>query len=80
MAQHFLAKQGVLTIRRCTQSNMEKLAKATGAKIVINIEELTSDDLGHADLAEERKVGEDKWDESESRDHADPRWNGQGGR
>ena len=61
MAQHFLAKQGVLTIRRCTQSNMEKLAKATGAKIVINIEELTSEDLGYADLAEERKVGEDKW-------------------
>ena len=61
MAQHFLAKQGVLTIRRCTQSNMEKLAKATGAKIVINIEELTSEDLGYADLTEERKVGEDKW-------------------
>jgi thermosome len=61
LAQHFLAKQGVLTIRRCTQSNMEKLAKATGAKIIINIEELTSEDLGHADLAEERKVGEDKW-------------------
>jgi thermosome len=61
LAQHFLAKQGMLTIRRCTQSNMEKLAKATGAKIVINIEDLTSEDLGHAELAEERKVGEDKW-------------------
>jgi len=61
LAQHFLAKQGVLTIRRCTQSNMEKLAKATGAKIVLNIEELTSEDLGHADLVEERKIGEDKW-------------------
>jgi thermosome len=61
LAQHFLAKQGVLTIRRCTQSNMEKLAKATGAKIVINIEDLTSEDLGHAEVAEERKVGEDKW-------------------
>jgi thermosome len=61
LAQHFLAKQDVLTIRRCTQSNMEKLAKATGAKIVINIEDLTSEDLGHAELTEERKVGEDKW-------------------
>jgi len=61
LAQHFLAKQGVLTIRRCTQSNMEKLAKATGAKIVINIEELTPEDLGHAELTEERKIGEDKW-------------------
>jgi chaperonin GroEL (HSP60 family) len=61
LAQHFLAKQNVLTIRRCTQSNIEKLAKATGAKIVINIDDLTSEDLGHAALTEERKVGEDKW-------------------
>ena len=61
LAQHFLAKQNVLTIRRCTQSNIEKLAKATGAKIVINIDDLTSEDLGNAALTEDRKIGEDKW-------------------
>jgi len=61
LAQYFLAKEGVLAIRRCTQSNMEKLGKATGAKIVITLEDLTSKDLGYAELVEERKVGEDKW-------------------
>jgi len=61
VAQHFLAKEGVIAIRRCTQSNMEKLAKATGAKIVINIDDLNANDLGYAQLVEERKVGEDKW-------------------
>lgn len=61
VAQHFLAKREVLAIRRCTESNMEKLAKATGAKTVINIDDLTSKDLGYAELVEERKIGEDKW-------------------
>ena len=61
VAQHFLAKEGIIAIRRCTQSNMEKLAKATGAKIVINIDDLNAKDLGYAQLVEERKVGEDKW-------------------
>ena len=61
VAQHLLAKEGVLCVRRCTESNMEKLAKATGAKIVMNMDDLTSKDLGHAELVEERKVGEDKW-------------------
>ncbi len=61
VAQHFLAKEGVLGVRRATQSSMEKLAKATGAKIVINLDDLTTSDLGHAKLVEERKVGEDEW-------------------
>ena len=61
LAQHYLAKQGVLAIRRCTQSNMEKLAKATGAKIVVTLDDLSAKDLGYAKLVEERKVGEDKW-------------------
>jgi thermosome len=60
-AQHFLAKKGVLAIRRATQSNVEKVSRATGAKIVVNIEDLTDGDLGNAKLVEERKVGEDKW-------------------
>lgn len=61
VAQHFLAKAGIIAVRRCTQSNMEKLAKATGAKIVTNLDNLTTTDLGYARLVEERKVGDDKW-------------------
>jgi thermosome len=61
VAQHFLAKAGIIAIRRCTQSNMEKLAKATGAKIIANLDNLTATDLGYAQLVEERKVGDDKW-------------------
>ncbi len=60
MAQHFLAKKGVLSARRAKQSDMEKLAKATGGKIVTNIEDLTQKDLGAAGMVEERKVGDDK--------------------
>ncbi|MEM4145046.1 MAG: thermosome subunit beta [Candidatus Nitrosocaldus sp.] len=61
MAQHYLAKAGVLAVRRVKESDMYKLAKATGARVVTNIEELTSSDLGYADLVEERKVETDKW-------------------
>ena len=60
MAQHFLAKAGILTTRRVKKSDMEKLAKATGAKIVSNLEDLKKGDLGHCGLVEERKVGNDK--------------------
>ena len=60
MAQHFLAKNGILAVRRAKESDMEKLAKATGGRIVNNIDDLTSDDLGEAGLVEERKVGDDK--------------------
>ena len=59
--QYYLAKKGVLAVRRATESNMTKLSKATGAKVVANIEGLSSKDLGHAKLVEERKVGGDKW-------------------
>lgn len=60
MAQHFLAKQGILAARRVKQSDMEKLARATGGKIVTNLEDLSAKDLGTAGLVEERKVGDDK--------------------
>jgi len=56
LAQHYLAKAGVLAVRRVKKSDMEKLAKATGAKIVTNVRDLTSEDLGYAELVEERKV------------------------
>lgn len=60
IAQHYLAKAGILAARRIKQSDMEKLAKATGARIVTNLEDLTEVDLGEAELVEERKVEEDK--------------------
>jgi len=60
IAQHFLAKAGIYTVRRAKKSDMEKLAKATGAKIVANLDGLTSKDLGHAGNVEEKKIGDDK--------------------
>ena len=60
MAQHFLSKKGIIAIRRAKKSDMEKLAKATGATIVTNLSTITSKDLGFAALVEERKIGEDK--------------------
>jgi thermosome len=61
VAQHFLAKKKILGVRRVKKSDMEKLAKATGGKVVSNLDSLTADDLGKADLVEERKIGEDDW-------------------
>jgi len=60
VAQHFLAKRGILAVRRVKRSDMEKLERATGGRIVSNIDDLTEADLGYAELVEERKVGEDK--------------------
>ena len=56
IAQHYLAKAGILTARRVKESDMEKLARATGGKIVTNIKDLTAKDLGSAALVEERKI------------------------
>ena len=61
MAQHYLARAGVFAVRRVKESDMSKLAKATGATMITNIDEITSNDLGNADLVEERKVETDKW-------------------
>ncbi len=60
MAQHFLAKEGILTARRVKESDMEKLAKATGGRIVTDLSDLSAKDLGAAGMVEERKVGDDK--------------------
>ncbi|OGD49188.1 thermosome subunit [Candidatus Bathyarchaeota archaeon RBG_13_46_16b] len=60
MAQHFLAKEGILTARRVKESDMEKLARATGGRIVTNLSDLSAKDLGEAGVVEERKVGDDK--------------------
>jgi archaeal chaperonin len=61
IAQHFLAKEEILAVRRIKESDMTKLSKATGARMITNIDELASTDLGYADLVEERKVETDKW-------------------
>ena len=60
MVQHFLARKGILAVRRAKKSDMDKLGKATGGKIVTNLEGLTESDLGYAELVEERKIGDDK--------------------
>ena len=60
IAQHFLAKEGIYTVRRAKKSDMEKLSKATGAKIVANLDGLNASDLGKAGIVEERKIGDDK--------------------
>ena len=61
MSQHYLAKAGVLAVRRIKESDLTKLAKATGARIVTNLDDLYEKDLGTADLVEERKIEEDRW-------------------
>ena len=60
MAQHFLARKGILAVRRIKKSDMEKLAKATGGKIITNLDDMSPSDLGYASLVEERKIGDDK--------------------
>ncbi|MEM0349766.1 MAG: thermosome subunit beta [Candidatus Caldarchaeum sp.] len=60
LAQYFLAKKGVLAVRRIKKSDMDKLAKATKGRVISRIDDLTPEDLGKAALVEERRVGEDK--------------------
>jgi thermosome len=60
LAQHFLAKAGIYSVRRAKKSDMEKLAKSTGATIVANLDDLTTKDLGAAGNVEEKKIGDDK--------------------
>ena len=61
IAQHYLAKEGILGVRRVKESDMFKLSKATGARIVNNLDDLMHKDFGSAELVEERKVETDKW-------------------
>jgi archaeal chaperonin len=60
MAQHFLSKKGIYAIRRCKQSDMKALARATGGKIVTNLDDLSKDDLGSSGVVEEVKVGDEE--------------------
>jgi archaeal chaperonin len=60
-AQHYLAKAEILAVRRAKESDMTRLSRATGAKIVNNLDDLTSRDLGLAKIVEEHKIETDKW-------------------
>ncbi len=60
LAQHYLSKEGIYAVRRVKKSDVEKLAKATGGKIVTKLNELTKDDLGYAKLIYEKKIGDDE--------------------
>ncbi|HXQ91758.1 MAG TPA: thermosome subunit beta [Nitrososphaerales archaeon] len=61
IAQHYLAKSGILSVRRVKESDMTKLARATGATVVTGLDTLSKTDLGEAGLVEERKIENDKW-------------------
>ena len=61
IAQHYLAKYGILAVRRVKESDMTKLAKATGGRVSTNIDDLTPSDLGYADIVQQKKVESDKW-------------------
>jgi archaeal chaperonin len=61
VAQHFLAKKGVYAVRRVSDSDMKKIAKATGGVVVNNLHDLNKNDLGFAGTVEERKVGDDEF-------------------
>src|SRR2546426_1507253 len=60
LAQHFLAKEGIYAVRRVKKSDVEKLAKATGGRIVTKLDELSKEDLGFAKLVYEKKIGDDE--------------------
>jgi thermosome len=59
LAQHYLAKHGIMAIRRSKKSDMEALAKATGGRIVSNLDSISKDDIGFAGLVQVRKIGDD---------------------
>jgi archaeal chaperonin len=61
IAQHYLAKHGIMAIRRVKESDMIKLSKATGGRVISSLDDLTEKDLGSADLAQQKKVESDKW-------------------
>ena len=61
IAQHYLAKKGILSVRRVKESDMSKLSKATGGRITANLDDISEKDLGTANLVQQKKVESDKW-------------------
>jgi len=60
LAQHFLAKAGVYAARRISKSDMEKLSRATGGRVVSSLEDLEDGNLGKAGIVEEIRVGDEE--------------------
>jgi len=56
---HYLAKEGIFAVKQVKESDLQKLARATGGKIVTGFKDLTANDLGHAEHVEEKKIGDD---------------------
>jgi len=61
ISQHYLSKHGVLAVRRVKESDMTKLAKATGGRISTSLDDISADDLGSAEIVQQKKVESDKW-------------------
>jgi len=61
IAQHYLSKHGILSVRRVKESDMTKLAKATGGRITTNLDDISTNDLGSAEIVQQKKVESDKW-------------------
>jgi len=61
IAQHYLSKHGILSVRRVKESDMTKLAKATSGRITTNLDDISANDLGSAEIVHQKKVESDKW-------------------
>jgi len=61
ISQHYLSKHGILSVRRVKESDMTKLAKATGGRITTNLDDISTKDLGYAEIVHQKKVESDKW-------------------
>lgn len=59
-AQHYLARKGIIASRRVKKSDMDKLARATGAKLVSDVNDINKEDLGYAELTEEKRISGEK--------------------
>jgi thermosome len=60
MAQHYLAQEGILAVRRAKSDDLNRLARATGGRVVSNLEDIESDDLGFAGSVAQKDVGGDE--------------------
>ncbi len=60
LAQHYLSKAGIFAVRRVKKSDMEKLARATGALVISEIDEIEKSDMGYAGKVEEKKISDDE--------------------
>ena len=61
ISQHYLAKHGILAVRRIKESDMTKLEKATGGRMITNLDDLSEKDLGTAEVVQQKKIESDKW-------------------